>query len=396
MATPAPPSSKPSRAAPPAAGGDNTRPASLWPESTQAAALHSVAPSAFSRFDPLADDQQRDASRVMASFDVCHPALGLRAVLLVQAVVLVAALVASSSWLEAGLHAGQGTFVGLLASLVWLVTLCALKRPLRTVGPGGRAAVVVLLGAAAALLAWLPLWWLDVSPSADGPRPLGVALAGGGLALLLWGWLDLRSRIWQPAQTQARLQELQARIRPHFLFNALNTALALVRVDPERAESVLEDLSALFRVALADAGSSVALSEEIELAQRYLAIEQVRFGSRLKVRWEIDPRIGRARVPPLVLQPLIENAVRHGIEPALQGGKVIVEGKVQRGQAVLVVSNTVPDEPSIPGAGIALRNVRERLRLLHDVAGECDTWREGEAGRGDGASFHARIIVPLA
>ena len=91
----------------------------------------------------------------------------------------------------------------------------------------------------------------------------GVALAG-----MLWAWLDLRSRIWHPANASARLAELQSRIRPHFLFNALNTALALVRADPARAEAVLEDLAQLFRVALAEAGASVALEEEIDLAKR--------------------------------------------------------------------------------------------------------------------------------
>jgi two-component system sensor histidine kinase AlgZ len=185
-----------------------------------------------------------------------------------------------------------------------------------------------------------------------------------------------------------RLAELQSRIRPHFLFNALNTALALVRVDPARAEGVLEDLAQLFRVALADAGASVTLDEEIDLAQRYLAIEQIRYGKRLQLSWDIDARAGCARVPPLVLQPLVENAVRHGVEPSVQGAHIWVQAAVRRGQAVILVSNTVSDTPSTPGHGMALHNVRERLRLLHDVAGQCDVWREG-------GLFRARIIVPL-
>ena len=172
------------------------------------------------------------------------------------------------------------------------------------------------------------------------------------------------------------------------MFNALNTALALVRVDPEKAEAVLEDLAELFRVALADVGVSVSLDEEIDLARRYLAIEQVRFGDRLKVHWRIDPRIRTARVPALMLQPLVENAVRHGIEPALEGGQVSIEGVARRGQVVLTVRNTVGDGPARPGHGMALHNVRERLRLLHDVAAQCDVWREGD-------QFHARVVLPL-
>ena len=223
--------------------------------------------------------------------------------------------------------------------------------------------------------------------------PLEILVVAVSMPALLWAWLDLRSRIWHPANASARLAELQSRIRPHFLFNALNTALALVRADPGQAESVLEDLAQLFRVALAEVGASVALEEEIDLARRYLAIEQVRFGSRLRVQWEIsaDARVAAARVPPLVLQPLVENAVRHGVEPAVGGGDVTVRASVQCGQIVVQVTNTVGSEPGLPGHGMALHNVRERLRLLHDVAAQCDVWREPAL---DGEKFHARIVLP--
>jgi two-component system, LytTR family, sensor histidine kinase AlgZ len=126
----------------------------------------------------------------------------------------------------------------------------------------------------------------------------------------------------------------------------------------------------------------------VALARRYLAIEEVRFGPRLAVHWDIDPRVHAARLPPLVLQPLVENAVRHGIEPAPRGGHVTVRAAVQRGQVVLRVSNTLGDEPGSPGHGMALHNLRERLRLLHDVAAQCEVWREGEL-------FHAQITLPL-
>jgi two-component system sensor histidine kinase AlgZ len=187
---------------------------------------------------------------------------------------------------------------------------------------------------------------------------------------------------------RVRLAELQSRIRPHFLFNALNTALALVRVDPRRAEQVLENLGQLFRVALADAGTSVSLDEELDLARAYLAIEQVRFGPRLQLQWDIDAGVGQARVPPLMLQPLVENAVRHGVEPAPGGARVRVRATLGRGQVVVQVSNSLPDEPAATGHGMALHNVRERLRLLHDVAAQLETWRE------DGM-HHARIVIPL-
>ncbi len=363
-----------------------SRPLSLWPESTRPGDLGSTS-FASTRFDPLAEERARLQTQAAAAFDVCHPALALRAVLLVQAVLAIVALGGADTLPEWGARQAALAFGGAAATLVWLVTLCALRGPLNRAPTAPRAGLVLALGAAAALLAWWPLWWAGLA--AGGLRGAAVAAGGAAFAALLWAWLDLRARIWHPANASARLAELQSRIRPHFLFNALNAALALVRVDPERAEAVLEDLAQLFRVALADVGASVTLEEEIELARRYLAIEQVRFGERLEVRWEIDPRVHAARVPPLVLQPLVENAVRHGIEPSARGGRVTIRAQRLRGQVAVVVSNTLGSEPGHPGHGMALHNVRERLRLLHDVAAECKVWREGEM-------FHARVLLPLA
>lgn len=381
--------------APPDHESDTTagRPASLWPESVRP----SDAPSTgfvITRFDPLAEERGRLSAQTAASFDVCHPALALRAVLLVQAALAIAALGGADTLASWGARQAVFAFGGVAGTLLWLVAVCALRRPLRVLAAATRAGVVLGLGAAAALLAWWPLAWAGLAGEGHGLKLAAVGLAGVGFAALLWAWLDLRARIWHPANASARLAELQSRIRPHFLFNALNTALALVRVDPARAEAVLEDLAELFRVALAEVGASVSLEEEVALARHYLAIEQVRFGPRLRVQWDIDPRVHAARVPPLVLQPLVENAVRHGIEPAARGGQVRVTAIVQRGQAVVTVSNTLASEPGQPGHGMALHNVRERLRLLHDVGAQCDVWREPGVG-GAADQFHARIVLPL-
>lgn len=373
-----------------------TRPASLWPETTRAGASTGFAPT---RFDPLAEERSRLRAQAEAAFDVCHPALALRAVLLVQAALAVAALGMASGggdWLP---RQALLAYAGVGGTLLWLVAVCALHRPLARWTPAWRSGAVLALGGGAAVAAAVPLWWAGLAETAGGLRVAATALAGTGLAALLWAWLDLRSRIWHPADASARLAELQSRIRPHFLFNALNTALALVRADPARAEAVLEDLSELFRTALAEPGAVVPLAEELDLARRYLAIEQVRFGSRLRLHWAVDmqdERLAAARVPPLVLQPLVENAVRHGVEPAPGGADLWVRAQRQRGQVVVTVSNTVGEDPGVPGHGMALHNVRERLRLLHDLGAQCDTWREpvppGQAGAG---LFHARIVLPL-
>jgi two-component system sensor histidine kinase AlgZ len=373
------------QSAEPAADAGATRPSSLWPASTRPAELDAAA---FEPVDTNPGQRRRERGREWVALDVCAPLLALRVVLAVQlalatGVLFVAAGPADWFALQAG-----AMYAGVAGSVLWLVAVCALKAPLMRRAPSARAGVLLGLGAVAALLAWGLLQWAGLVGAGGGLRPLGAAAAGAGLAAAAWAWLALRAKAWQPVDAGVRLAELQSRIRPHFLFNALNTALALVRVDPARAEGVLEDLAQLFRVALAESGASVALDEEIDLAQRYLAIEQVRYGARLQVSWDIDERVGRARVPPLVLQPLVENAVRHGVEPAVEGGRIWVQAFARRGQAVVLVSNTVPQTPTVPGHGIALRNVRERLRLLHDVAGQCEVWREDEL-------FRARITVPL-
>ena len=219
-------------------------------------------------------------------------------------------------------------------------------------------------------------------------RGVGPALAGAAIAAAIFLWLRLMAKATLPAETTARLAELQSRIRPHFLFNTLNTALTLVRLDPGKAEGVLEDLAELFRVAITESTDSVSLGEEVDLARRYLDIEQIRFGSRLHVAWELDAQAASARVPPLLLQPLVENAVRHGVEPSPEGGVIRVRTKVKLGRAVLSIANSVPKEPSRPGHGMALKNVRERLRLMHDVAAQFEM-------RQDQDVFRVQIVVPL-
>jgi two-component system sensor histidine kinase AlgZ len=222
----------------------------------------------------------------------------------------------------------------------------------------------------------------------DNLGPLAIAGAGGALALVMHHWLRMQALARTPADTAARLAELQSRIQPHFLFNTLNTALALVRLDPQRAEAVLEDLAELFRAALGQADSEASLGDEVALAQRYLAIEQIRFGQRLRVTWQLDPDATAARVPPLLLQPLVENAVRHGVEPAPDGGEITIQTQRSGASVWISIVNSVGAAEGRPGHGMALRNVQERLRLMHDVNAQFD------AGV-DGQTFRVRIQVPL-
>jgi two-component system sensor histidine kinase AlgZ len=297
-------------------------------------------------------------------FDACHVGVVLRAVLFVEVAVgagVMFGALAPLDWLGRWALASGAA---LPATLAWLLAACALKRPLARLPGWGQQAAGVGLGALAGLYGCGLL--ALVSPDASAPW-VASAVAGALLASLLVAALAWRAKGRTPADTAARLAELQARIRPHFLFNALNTAVALVRHDPARAEAVLEDLADLFRHALADPAESVTLSEEVALARRYLDIEQVRFGDRLRVDWAIDAAAGGARVPPLLLQPLVENAIKHGVEPSEQGAQLRVSTRRRGDRVVVRITNTVPAGAGAPGQGVAQDNVRQRLALLHDV-----------------------------
>ena len=330
-----------------------------------------------------------------AAFDPCHPALALRVVLLVQAVLAVVALAGAGDAVQWWQRQSVMAFAGAAAALLWLVAACALRRPRAALAAWPRGLLDAALGASAALLPWAAL--AGVGLVAGGAWQGAAAAAGGALAsLLLAAWLALRERAAQPVDTGARLAELQSRIRPHFLFNTLNTAVALVRADPERAERVLEDLAELFRTALAEPGGSVSLADELELVRRYLDIEAVRFGPRLVVHWDLDERAGQARVPPLLLQPLAENAVRHGVEPVPAGGELWLRTRQRLGEVEVSVLNTVGDAASAPGQGMALANVRERLHLLHDVAAQFSAGLQPAAAADGRRLFEARLVLPAA
>jgi len=188
------------------------------------------------------------------------------------------------------------------------------------------------------------------------------------LASALLMYLRLLAKAHSPALAEARLQALQARIRPHFLFNSLNAVLALIRKDPQRAERSLEDLADVFRTLMSDARTFVRLADEISLLERYAAIEQLRLGERLRISWDLDGAPADALLPPLVLQPLLENAVYHGVEPNTGISDVLVR-IVRRGDRVLAQIENPYLEAEVKRAGnrMALENIRERLQLFFDA-----------------------------
>ncbi|MCU0836840.1 MAG: histidine kinase [Chromatiaceae bacterium] len=278
--------------------------------------------------------------------------------------------------------------------------LCLLRPWLARLPDGlaGLAAWGVLL-ALIALVTWggyalLPPVAADLLP-ADGLAGLMVRGLGVGaiVSALLLRYLYLH-QLWRRqtrAEAQARLQMLQARIRPHFLFNSLNTIASLIPTQPRLAEDLLQDLSDLFRAALADSGERTTLGEELELARRYLSIEGQRLGERLRLSWDLEGLPERAPLPPLVLQPLLENAVYHGIAPAREPGQIRVTGRYRRGRVNLSVRNTLPAEAerrrASAGQGIALDNVRQRMMALYPGAAQVIESRvEGD--------YQVRLVFP--
>jgi two-component system sensor histidine kinase AlgZ len=181
-------------------------------------------------------------------------------------------------------------------------------------------------------------------------------------------YFNLQQRAYSPAIDEARLQALQARIRPHFLFNCINAVLSLIRSQPKRAETALEDMADLFRVLMADNRDLVPLAQEIALCRQYLALEKLRLEERLIIEWKIDKMPPDALIPPLLLQPLIENAVYHGIEPLATGGKITIQIYTKRNEVHLVLSNpySIKNTRHI-GNQMALKNIKERLTLHFDL-----------------------------
>jgi two-component system sensor histidine kinase AlgZ len=192
------------------------------------------------------------------------------------------------------------------------------------------------------------------------------------------------------AESRARLQALQARIRPHFLFNSMNTIAALTRSEPGTAEAAIEDLSDLFRAALSQSHEQATLEDELELARRYLHIEKLRLGDRLQLEWGIDSLPMDTRLPPLILQPLLENAIYHGIEKLAEGGTIRVGGECRNGLLEIRIENPVPESSVAEqnnGNHMAQENIAQRLRYAF---GE----RASLEAREDDGSYRVVITFP--
>ncbi|UEX78074.1 sensor histidine kinase [Spiribacter halobius] len=306
--------------------------------------------------------------------------------------VLVLARTGGWSWEALSLLSLYVQWIGLVSAAV----LCLLRR--RLLGLGARrgalasyALVLIVAALAAAIAQWL--------------LPPAVLPAGGGSAFLArtfaitaivaavalrYLYLQHQWRARMQAAAEARIDALQARIRPHFLFNSLNTIASAIGVDPRLAERLVEDLADLFRASLTrDERRLVPLAEELALVDGYLRMEHQRLGERLDVAWRLDGLPRGALIPPLTLQPLLENAVYYGIEPREEGGTITLTGGVSGDQLLVEVRNPAPSMPRrrSAGFGMAQANVRERLLLAFGERARL------EVSTADGV-YHVTVRVP--
>lgn len=333
--------------------------------------------------------------------DFCSAPVALVVILIAQ--LLAFLIVLARSPFDAGFWVSLGVISLFLQwiALCSAAALCALRPRLTRLARSQAAVLVYVLLVIITLLLSALAWWVSwysgigvewIGESAWQFLFRNTAISAIASALLLrYFYVQHQWRLNVRREATARIEALQARIRPHFLFNSLNTVAALIPVRPEVAENAVEDLSDLFRAALDDAPDGGPLAEEVDLAERYLRLEALRLGDRLELDWQIpSDAIRGVRVPKLVLQPLMENAVYHGIETRPEGGRIQVRAERDDHGVAIMIRNPAPEGKrprGRPGHQMALDNVRQRLHLNFGEAASLGT-RECE-GR-----FETRLYLP--
>lgn len=312
--------------------------------------------------------------------DFCTSRAALAIVLIVELTAFVLALANWNRELGFWLDLSRLSLFLIWIGLMGAALLCGLNRQLRRLSAAKVSfSVLVVITALVGLfsvLAWAagrtnfaqdfgigPLFPSDLR--GFGLRNMAISLVITALALRYF----YVAHEWQrnvEMQARARVHALQARIRPHFLFNSMNTIASLTRSDPAQAEQAVQDLADLFRANLSEKRNTITLEQELEVARIYQRIEELRLGERLRVVWNIGQLPMQALVPGLLLQPLIENAIYHGVEPQPLGGVVTVTGELAGGLITIVVRNIVNERHSDrEGNQLAMANIRERLSLMY-------------------------------
>lgn len=327
--------------------------------------------------------------------DCCNIGVIYRVLLATNAAVFGAIWVQSQTTPEAVLAFFSAAMVLETICILALLMLCGLRK-LALVQQMPTHLQRSLCGMVPALIALLVIVVIDALPWLFGDLvhagALRMSVAAAFLGMLFQQHFELRARAFSPALVEAKLQALQARIRPHFLFNSINAVLSLIRSDPPRAESALEDLADLFRVLMRDNRDLSTLEEELQLCHQYLSIEKLRLGERLKVEWEImqlsEQDLAQIQIASLLLQPLIENAVHHGVEPSETPALISIRLQRQGDQIAIAITNPYFPTYASKGNQMALDNIRERLTLLYDVEAKLLAEVVGQ-------QFHVSLMFPI-
>lgn len=325
--------------------------------------------------------------------DLCNA----RAVLIL--LIVSEALVLALTLIESGIEGFSGVRFGLVSlfvqwvALVSVAMLCQARSQLARLPVWAASTVALLmiqfvtLGISLLGETFLPA----MQPSLDWfwvARNQLVSAIFSAMALRYF-YVQSQWRLQTQAELRARLAALQANIRPHFFFNTLNTVASLIVIDPEKAEQMLLELAQLFRAVLRGTEETTSLTEEIKLGQGYLDIEQTRLGDRMRVEWELPHTLPEIRVPQLILQPLLENAVYHGIQPVVEQGSIKVSLKQAAKGWLLEISNSKSSESVETGGNrIAHQNIRARLEAHF---GEGATLNVEDQGN----RYEAQILIPM-
>jgi two-component system sensor histidine kinase AlgZ len=322
--------------------------------------------------------------------DFCNVRMVFAVILIAEllAIVLVLAPLDSSAsrWEDLGIISLFIQWVALISAGV----LCVVRPLLRklALNLAATASYIVLI-VTTTLVSEVTFWtirWMYIDPSAGLGwysdfllRNLGISAIVSAVALRYF-YVQHQWAQNMEAKSQARIQALQSRIRPHFLFNSLNTIASLTSTQPELAEAAIEDLADLFRGTLANTSYEVRLKDEWELAKRYLHIEKLRMGERLNVEWNVDDLPDDALIPQLTLQPLVENAIYHGIEHIRDGGTINISGNLINNLITIIIVNPVPKETrqsSREGNQIAQENIKQRLSAVYGHQGRLNVSQSG-------------------
>ena len=325
--------------------------------------------------------------------DCCNAGVILRVLIGVNLTVMMAMVTQAQT-----VFGGLSSFVdaSTLIELVCFTSLiigCAMRRQAVRLSSRQQRLLCALIPAVSTLLLGRLLLQFDWITGGAPQSPLiGRVVCAALFGAFFQHYFELRATAFSPALGEAQLQALQARIRPHFLFNSLNAVLSLIRSEPRRAEAALEDLADLFRVLMRDGRALTSLQDELHLCRQYLSIEKIRLGDRMEVEWDTtaihDDVLKLAQIPSLLLQPLLENAVYYGVEQSAKPAVIRIVLRRTRDVIHIVITNPYQrsDAASL-GNHMALDNIRRRLNLLYDVEAQLKTAIVGDF-------FEVRLVMP--